>query len=227
MDEALTSRVRRPRASTLERREEIVRAAARTFGTKGYRTGSLADVAEQVGITHAGVLHHFGSKEQLLVAVLQQRDDDGVRDLEGQHIPAGLELFRHLVRTVRANEARPGIVQGYTVLVGESVTEGHPARQWVTQRFAVLRGQVADAVQDLGPHVPRAAAVRAADAIIGVMDGLQVQWLLDESAVDLPDATAFAIEAILGATLAGPDAPRPVGDVPASPGADLAAADAV
>lgn len=207
------ARAQRPRAATQARREEIVRAASRTFASKGYRTGSLADVAEQVGITHAGVLHHFGSKEQLLVAVLQQRDDDGVRDLEGQHIPGGLELFRHLVRTVRANEARPGIVQGYTVLVGESVTQGHPARDWVARRFDVLRGQVADAVQEIGPHVPRAAAVRAADAVIAVMDGLQVQWLLDPDAVDLPDATTFAIEAILAATLAGPDAPRPVGDV--------------
>jgi len=214
MDEpAPTARAHRPRAGTSARRDEIVRAAARTFAAKGYRTGSLADVAEQVGITHAGVLHHFGSKEQLLVAVLQQRDDDGVRDLEGQHIPDGAELFRHLVRTVRANEGRPGIVQGYTVLVGESVTQGHPARGWVTQRFAVLRGQVADAVQVVGPHVTRDAAVRAADAIIAVMDGLQVQWLLDADAVDLPDATAFAIEAILAATLAGTQAPRPVGDV--------------
>ncbi|GIG40848.1 TetR family transcriptional regulator [Cellulomonas phragmiteti] len=192
-----------------------MRAAARTFAAKGYRTGSLADVAEQVGITHAGVLHHFGSKEQLLVAVLQQRDDDGVRDLEGQHIPGGLELFRHLVRTVRANAQRPGIVQGYTVLVGESVTQGHPAREWVTRRFEVLRGEVADAVQEMGPHVPRDAALRAAQAVIGVMDGLQVQWLLEPDAVDLPDATAFAIEAVLAATLAGPQAPRPVGDVDA------------
>ncbi len=211
---ATTGRARRPRAATHARREEIVRAAARTFAAKGYRTGSLQEVADQVGITHAGVLHHFGSKQQLLVAVLQQRDDDGVRDLEGQHIPGGLELFRHLVRTVRANAGRPGIVQGYTVLVGESVTQGHPARAWVTQRFAVLRGQIADAVQEIGPHVPRADAVRAADAVIGVMDGLQVQWLLDDTAVDLPDATTFAIEAILGATLAGADAPRTVGDVP-------------
>ncbi|UZN03959.1 TetR/AcrR family transcriptional regulator [Cellulomonas sp. S1-8] len=208
-----TGKVTRPRAGTQARREEIVRAASRTFAAKGYRTGSLVDVAEQVGITHAGVLHHFGSKEQLLVAVLQQRDDDGVRDLEGQHIPGGRELFRHLVRTVRANEGRPGIIQGYTVLVGESVTQGHPARDWVTRRFAVLREEIADAVQAMGPHVTRDAAVRAAAAVIGVMDGLQVQWLLDADAVDLPEATTFAIEAILAATLAGADAPRPVGDV--------------
>ena len=58
-------RPRGERKSTPERRQEIVRAAAKTFGSKGYQRGSLIAIAEQVGMTHAGVLHHFGSKEQL------------------------------------------------------------------------------------------------------------------------------------------------------------------
>lgn len=201
-------RQRRPRQATAERRAEILRAAARTFGAKGYKTGSLAEVAEQVGITHAGVLHHFGSKEQLLVEVLEFRDKEDVRELEGQHIPDGLELFHHLVRTARANEQRPGIVQGYTVLTGESVTENHPARTWVTDRFRVLRGEIAHAVTVVGgPGTSDEAATRAANAIIGVMDGLQVQWLLDPSAVQLAEGTRVAIEAIL--TAACPDTTIP------------------
>jgi AcrR family transcriptional regulator len=219
MDDAVTpgtgtpapaKRTRRPRQATAERRAEILRAAAHTFGSKGYKTGSLAEVAEQVGITHAGVLHHFGSKEQLLVEVLEYRDKEDVRHLEGQHIPGGIDLFRHLVRTARMNADRPGIVQGYTVLTGESVTENHPARGWVTSRFSVLRGEIADAVREIGgPGVSDATAEQAASAIIGVMDGLQVQWLLDDT-VDLAESTTFAIEAILAAALAGTDRPHPL-----------------
>src|SRR6478735_9594913 len=141
---------RRPRAATTERRAEILRAAAHTFGSKGYKNGSLTEVAEQVGITHAGVLHHFGSKEQLLVEVLEYRDKEDVRDLEGQHIPGGLELFHHLLRTAKANVERRGIVQGYTVLTGESVTENHPARAWVTNRFTILRGEITAAIIEVG-----------------------------------------------------------------------------
>ena len=201
-DDAPAPRARRSRrAATAERRAEIVRAAARTFGTKGYRTGSLADVAEQVGITHAGVLHHFGTKEQLLVEVLQLRDEQGVADLEGQHIPGGIELFHHLVRTAQANAERRGIVQGYTVLTGESVTEDHPARAWVSERFTTLRGEIAAAVIAVGgPSVRDEDARRAASAVIGLMDGLQVQWLLDPDAVDLAATTRVGIEAILSAT---------------------------
>ena len=204
-----TRRARQPRQATAERRAEILRAAANTFGSKGYKNGSLAEVAEQVGITHAGVLHHFGSKEQLLVEVLEFRDKEDVRDLEGQHIPAGIELFRHLVRTAHMNVDRPGIVQGYSVLTGESVTENHPARAWVTARFRGLRAEIVAAVQTVGPDVSLETANCAASAIIGVMDGLQVQWLLDDD-VDLPTSTQFAIEAILAAALLGSDRPRPL-----------------
>lgn len=208
----------RRRQATTERRAEILRAAANTFGAKGYKTGSLADVAEQVGMTHAGVLHHFGSKEQLLIEVLEYRDKEDVRDLEGQKIPGGLELFVHLLRTVRANEQRRGVVQGYTVLTGESVTEDHPAAAWAANRFSILRGEIVDALRELaGPDVPASTLVQAASAIIGVMDGLQVQWLLDPDAVHLAESTTFAIEAIVAAAVAGAAAPLPV-PPPAMPG---------
>ncbi|MGC5168139.1 TetR/AcrR family transcriptional regulator [Luteimicrobium sp. DT211] len=224
------SRARRPRRATAERREEILRAATRVFGSKGYHNGSLQEVAGQVGITHAGVLHHFGSKDRLLWAVLEYRDRVDVEHLEGQHIPGGLDLFRHLATTARVNAARRGIVQTYTVLTGEAVTDGHPASEWVRDRFTVLRGNIADALRTVvheratargeavtDPELDGVALDRAASAIIAVMDGLQTQWLLDPAAVDLADSSAFAIEAILTAALAGSERPHPTagsGSVP-------------
>lgn len=195
-----STRVQRPRARTAERREEILRAAINTFGSKGYHNGSLAEVADQVGMTHAGVLHHFGSKNQLLIETLQYRDRVDVEHLDGKHIPGGADLFRHLVKTAGLNAERRGIVQAYAVLTGEAVTEGHPASEWVSHRFSVLRKEIVEALREMtagaGP-VDEAPLHRAASSIIGVMDGLQNQWLLDPDAVDLAEATAFAIDAIV------------------------------
>ncbi|BDZ41460.1 hypothetical protein GCM10025865_07590 [Paraoerskovia sediminicola] len=217
-----TARARKPRKATAERREEILRAAMRTFGSKGYHNGSLSEVAEQVGITHAGVLHHFGSKDQLLIAVLEFRDREDVEHLEGQHIPGGIELFRHLVRTAAMNANRRGIVQTYTVITAESVTDDHPAGPWVTRRFAGLRDDLANAFREIlrgsadAPEDPSrpaqsdAALDVAASTIIGVMDGLQTQWLLDPEAVDLAGTSGFAIEAIVNAVLEGDDRARPL-----------------
>jgi AcrR family transcriptional regulator len=208
-------RARRPREETVRRREEILRAALTTFGSRGYTNGSLAEIADQVGMTHAGVLHHFRSKDLLLLEVLEYRDRTDVAHLEGQHIPGGLDLFRHLVDTARLNAGRPGIVQAFAVLSAESVTDGHPAKEWFRGRYATLRAEVGSALREVcdpaDPPADREVDIAAA-AILAVMDGLQVQWLLDPEAVDLARASAFAIDAILSAAVAGHDRRRLLSD---------------
>jgi len=181
-----------------------------TFGAKGYYNGSLAEVAQQVGITRAGVLHHFGSKDQLLLEVLEYRDRADVEHLEGQQPPTGLDLFRHLIATARANMERPGIVQTYTVLSAESVTDAHPGQAWFRARYQGLRTLLVESLEQLcGPdRQPADPTIEAAaEAIIAVMDGLQIQWLLDPDAVDLAQSTAFAIEAILAAAMSPRERP--------------------
>jgi len=192
------------REETLRRREDILKAALTTFGSKGYNRGPLTEIADQVGMTHAGILHHFGSKDQLLLEVLDYRDKTDVAELEDQHIPGGIELFRHLVRTAVANADRPGIVQAYAVLSAESVTDDHPARAYFEDRYRVLRGEIraafAAVCAERGVTDP-GAIEHAAAAILAVMDGLQVQWLLAPDDVELAPATEFAISAIFSAVL--------------------------
>lgn len=202
----MSDTVKRPRSrpETLAKRREILNAAMEVFGSKGFTNGTLADIAEQVGMTHAGILHHFGSKDQLLLEVLTYRDQSDVADLAEQHIPGGIELFRHLVRTAFANAQRAGIVQAFVVLSGESVTDAHPAQAYFAERYAVLRGEVVEAFgvvcAERGVAEPDTVA-HAANAIIAVMDGLQVQWLHAPEAVELAEATEFAIESIVTAVL--------------------------
>jgi AcrR family transcriptional regulator len=188
----------------LIRRREILDASVEIFGSKGFAGGTLQEIADQVGMTHAGILHHFGSKDQLLLEVLLHRDETDVADLEGQHIPDGLQLFRHLVRTAFLNAQRAGIVQAYAVLSAESVTDDHPGRAFFHNRYRTLRGEVAQAFEivcDERGVSNRENVTDAAAAILAVMDGLQVQWLLDPTAVDLGRASEFAIEAILASVL--------------------------
>jgi len=208
MTSTSSARVPRRRPVTLQRREDILKAALQTFGAKGYKNGSLADIAEQVDMTHAGILHHFGSKDALLLEVLSYRDSTDVADLADQHIPGGRDLFRHLIRTAALNESRPGIVQAYAVLSADSVTDDHPARAYFEERYRVLRGEVREAFELVcaARGITDARTVRhASAAALAVMDGLQVQWLLDPTAVDLAEATEWAIRGILAAVVA----PRP------------------
>lgn len=194
----------RTRPATRQKRTDILKAAVEIFGNKGSTNGTLADVADQVGLTHAGVLHHFGSKQYLLLEVLAYRDQTDVAELSEKHIPGGPELFMHLVRTAFANARRPGIVQAYTVLSNESVTDDHPARGFFEERYTTLRHEVSSAFHELcaqeGVSEPDTIAAASA-SILAVMDGLQLQWLLHPDVVDLGEASEFAIRAIVNGVL--------------------------
>lgn len=203
----VTTAAVKSRPETERKRTEILRAAIEIFGAKGSTNGTLADIAAEVGMTHAGVLHHFGSKQRLLLEVLLYRDETDLAELAEQHLPEGPALFLHLVRTAFANELRPGIVQVYTVLSAESVTTGHAARGFFEHRYTKLRREVGDAFRELcaqeGITEPE-TITRASASILAVMDGLQLQWLLDPTAIGLAEASEFAIQAIVHSVLNPP-----------------------
>lgn len=166
-----------------ERRAEIVRAALEVIAERGYRGASMAAVAERVGLTQQGLLHHFPTKDALLVAVLQQRDQwDAVPDT-----PWRTDLLAALVEY---NATRPGIVQTFSALLGESVTEGHPARGYFTERYDGVRANMTAALRaEYGDRLPNGLTPeRVAPLLVAVMDGLQYQWLLDPESVDMPGA---------------------------------------
>jgi hypothetical protein len=88
---------------------------------------------------------------------------------------------------VEYNATRPGIVQAFTVLVGDSVTEDHPAREYFRERYEQVREGGAEALRaEYGDRLPGGLTPeRAATLLAAVVDGLQVQWLLDPTRVDM------------------------------------------
>lgn len=51
-------------------KNNIIVAALRLFLTRGYKSVSLVDVADEVGITKGGIYHYFASKDELMHAAL-------------------------------------------------------------------------------------------------------------------------------------------------------------
>lgn len=182
---------RRGHARRGGRREEILTAALEVFAERGYRGASLAAVAERVGLTQQGVLHYFPSKDLLLTEVLRLRDE-----LDGRALTATSSgSLADVERLVGYNVTRAGLVQSFTVLSAESVTEDHPAREFFTERYRSVRSQLALLLRtELGDPGPSGLSADAAAALlVAVMDGLQQQWLLDPQAVDMPGlVSAFA-----------------------------------
>ena len=168
-----------------ERRQDILEAALALFAERGYRGASLATIAEKVGLTQQGLLHYFPSKERLLAEVLRLRDERDMATL-GSARPT----LDALARIVALNEERRGMVQSYTVLSADSVTEGHPAREFFSERYDRLRAELAAMVRDeLGSSLRAGLTPEtAATLLIAVMDGLQLQWLLSDEQVEMAGA---------------------------------------
>ncbi|MDH6283169.1 TetR/AcrR family transcriptional regulator [Prescottella agglutinans] len=178
------------------RRARILHIAMEEFAENGYRGASLARIAERAEISQPGLLHHFHTKEELLVATLDLRDEmDGERFTAADGTPlTGIAALEALADLVERNQRIPGLVQLFTVLSAESVTADHPAHAWAHNRYRRIRRFIADAIRagiasaEFRPDVdPQAHAFR----LVAIMDGLQQQWLLDAEAVDM--AAVFGV----------------------------------
>ncbi|MDP4507360.1 TetR/AcrR family transcriptional regulator [Nonomuraea turcica] len=170
-----------------ERRDRILAAALLEFAENGYRGASLARIAERVELSQAGLLHHFKSKERLLVAVLDYRDELDQRKVDLASA-GGIDALRALVGVVEHNARAPGLVQLFSVISGEAVTPDHPGHEWARRRYRRLRADMAAALRrgvERGEFRADLDAEAHADRLIAMMDGLQTQWLIDPDRVDM------------------------------------------
>jgi AcrR family transcriptional regulator len=181
------------------RREDIITAAAAAYGELGYHSSSLREIAKRVGISHAGLLYHFPTKEALLAAVLERRDaEDSER--EKLTVTPGLDVLRHFVALAEHNVRHPGIVDLYSRLAAEAVAPDHPAHDYFVRHYRAAREGVHESFEALaarGELRPGIAPGAAALAFIALMDGLQVQWLTVPGDVDLVDSLRFYLQNLL------------------------------
>jgi AcrR family transcriptional regulator len=191
----------RPRgnyAATAARREAIITAALEAFGASGYNGSSLKQVAQAVGMTEAGVLHHFGSKRDLLIEVLRVRDD-----ASSQFIPEGssqpLDFVTGWINLMAFNVSQPGIIDLFTKLAAESTAPDHPSHQYFNERYKFVTTfcqgyfealREADMLQS--PADDRTLAI----SLIALADGLQLQWLHNRD-VNIPEELAVFFSSLL------------------------------
>ncbi|MFT4226135.1 TetR/AcrR family transcriptional regulator [Micropruina sp.] len=194
-------------ASGRLRRERIITAATELFARVGYRHATILELAEAAGISRTGLLHHFGSKEALLKAVLERRDaEDAARFAGADTDETGLEALATLVELARHNAERPHLVALFAVLSAEASDPDHPAHEYFVDRY---RGTVADVAASLtrakasGLLAPDVDPAGQARTLVALMDGLQVQWLLSPADVDMAGTLRAQIERVLTVPLQG------------------------
>ena len=163
---------RGPYAKGVAKREEILTAALEVIARQGYRKTSTKELAAAVGLSEAGLLHYFGSKEKLFEAVLRARDEADVDRFDTS------DLIGKLTAIIRHNSDVPGLVQLYSTFSAEAGDPQHPSHPYFVERYARLRESLADAVrarQSAGAFTSSADPELVATLLIALSDGLQVQ----------------------------------------------------
>lgn len=173
---------------TQQRKEQVIHEAIRFFGQYGFHGARMADIAKAAGVTEPGLLHHFPSKEHLLMEVLAERDRlDRERFDLATHREVGNPL-NSLEGLVEHNETVPGLVQLFTVLVAESIDEQHPGHDFFRRRYHDLRDQTVDVLKNAQTRGEIRNDIPAEDLVImlfAMMDGLQIQWLYEPEKIDM------------------------------------------
>lgn len=168
-----------------ERRRELLRIAAEVFTAEGFEGATLKLVAERAGIKEATLFHYFSGKQELLTAVLADRDDRN-SERTGGAVPS----LADLPGIAEENEQHPGLTALFAVASATATREGHAARAYFRERYDRLRettaANIAEA-QAAGEVRADVAPDEAARLILAVFDGIQLQWLYDPS-VSMPGA---------------------------------------
>lgn len=172
------------------RREQILDEAMRIIGQRGYYGFTVQELAQRCGLSNAGLLYHFGSKDQLLVALVQELEGReaavmaplvAAAELEQERGDASAPALREVLRTMVARgSAEPELGRLYTVLLAESLDQAHPAYQSFRAREATVLSLF---TRLLAPYVaePRSTARQ----MIALIQGLGQQWLRADQTFDI------------------------------------------
>ncbi len=181
------------------RREHILEVARTIFSEGGYHSASIADIASRAEISQAGLLHHFPSKPDILLAVLNARDADAIREVSGDELDGAAYLNRY-VHMLRDHAADPALVQLNAMISAEALAESHPAHDYfVTQhrvRLAEFTHSMEDAY-DFGAMPEGVTAETVARWAIALAEGMRLQMLYEEKGrVDRASTLALFFETL-------------------------------
>jgi AcrR family transcriptional regulator len=170
------------------RRDELLDVALEAFAAKGYRGASVAAIAEQVGISEPGLLHHFPSKVALLQATLEHHQQRALTQAYAPHDGRILSFPERLERLAAGHEAESGFVHLLLVIAAESIEPDHPTHDWFVARYDTVRSAMERelaADQGSGMLADDLDVGLLARLLVATLDGLEFQFLLAGGGLDI------------------------------------------
>ena len=185
-----------------EKRAEILTAATRIFARRGYAATRIEDVALEAGVAKGTIYIYFGSRGEILLAAFESFEQQlmaGVRSALETNEPA-LQRLRAVVRTVlESMEAEPELARIVLDFWAAGAFEGE-ARIDFGRVYAEYRHIMANLLEEAKREgsVRRDLPEDTPVVIVGTLEGILLQWIVDLEAVPLGRMTEPVLDVVLG-----------------------------
>ncbi|MEU8975474.1 TetR/AcrR family transcriptional regulator [Streptomyces monashensis] len=166
---------RMPRAV---REQQMLDAAVRTFGRRGYMAASMDEIAELAGVSKPLVYLYLNSKEDLFTACIRREADALTRAVRAgvrPDLPADRRLWDGLLAFFAHTGEHP---DAWSVLHLQARTHGEPFAAEVaamrTEIVAFVTGLVVVAAREAhsDPDLPEDEVAGLAEALVGAAESL-------------------------------------------------------
>jgi AcrR family transcriptional regulator len=177
----------------------LLHAAAETFAERGFEAATMDEIAERVGLSKGALYYRYKSKEDLFIALLDERCQAYIRQLDeafsdGASSDAGWTSMAGRFLAVVQDEAWPRLFFEFVSYASRSPR----AKRELVNRIRAVRAALARVVErhanEAGVELP-ILAQRVALGISALCNGLAVERLADPSGV--PDEAFVEIPGLL------------------------------
>ena len=199
-------RTRAAKAEGRDAREDLLDAAVRVFARRGYREAGVDEIAAEAGCSKGAIYWHFGSKEDLLTALLDERIDPPVRErvalLETAPVEQDMSVegSQEFARQIRDREALL-LEREYWSL---AVRDPKLRRRYVkrhTKRRKTLAAALEERARHLGTPELGMSSEDVARIVMAIVGGLAVDELVEPKSVR-PDLVGDALAVIYAGLVA-------------------------
>ncbi|MCC6905657.1 MAG: TetR family transcriptional regulator [Anaerolineae bacterium] len=190
-------------------RETIISAAVNLFNQNGYHATSMQDIAREVNIKKPSLYHHFQSKEEILLSILETGMVDLVTEVE-TIARSGQPCEQKLRSAIRAHALTIGAnPQAATVFLREDRGLGEN----YMQRYIAQRDQVEAAFRSIVEQGITEGVFQVPDlsitvqAVLGVVNWMS-RWYRPSGRLSAGEIADLFAELLLNGLLAGARNPQ-------------------
>jgi AcrR family transcriptional regulator len=174
-----------PSPAAQERIQHIIEASSAVMAREGYAATSMKDIAHEAGVAQGLIHYYFGSKEDLVLAVLRracgEMMDETRRSFSEASGPVMARAWAGLLAAQQRAAERPELFRLLLEMV--PLSHNNPAlRAQMQDMYLNICDEVADMVDELNQQLPTPLPIPVRDfagVIIGAIDGLAIRSLIE------------------------------------------------